>query len=151
MNQDLAPEVAYDLAIDAQVEKFVDLKQKLAYFLITISAVVTAFVVKFVTDHFRVHQHFTTTGLETSLVVASALAGVGAAGCSLFNIHFEHRSHRLHLRYRYERRTWLDLKEEEQARWEHLNDWAAILLRGSFVFLFIQICLAVAFFIAAFV
>jgi hypothetical protein len=150
MNQQLPPDVEYDLAIDSQVEKFLDLKQKLAYFLITASAVITGFVVKFVVDHLRVHQHFTTTGLETSFVIASALAGLGAAGCSLFNIHFEHRSHRLHLQYRYQRRTWVDLAEREQTHWEHLNDLAAYLLRAAFLCLFIEISLAVAFFVAVF-
>jgi hypothetical protein len=150
MNQELSPDVAYDLAIDSQVEKFLDLKQKLAYFLITASAVSTGFVVKFVVDHLRVHQHFTATGLETSLVIASAIAGLGAAGCSLFNIHFEHRSHRLHLKYRYVRRTWTDLTQTEQRHWERLNDFAAYLLRAAFVCLFAEISLAVAFFIAVF-
>jgi hypothetical protein len=64
------------------------LKQKLTYFVITASAVVTGFVAKFVVDNLRVRQHFTTTRWETRLVIAMALAGLAAAGASLLSIHF---------------------------------------------------------------
>lgn len=150
MNDQLAPDVTYGLAIDEQVEKFVELKQKLTYFLITASVVVIAFVVKFAVDNLRVRGHFTTTALETSLVIALSLSGLATSGCSLFNIHFEHRSYRLHLQYSYQRKKWDELTRKEQAQWDRINDWAAWLLRAAFVLLFVEIGLAVAFFISVF-
>lgn len=140
----------YDLNVDAQVEKFVEIKQKLTYFLITASVAVTAFVVSFVVDNLRVDGRFTTTTLEARLVVFSALAGLVTAGLSLLNIRFEHRSYLLHLGYRYKRMTWESLEQKEKQRWDRINDWAARFLAGAFAFLFFEIGLAVVFFIVVF-
>jgi len=142
---------AYVLAIDSQAEKFIELKQKLAYFLITASAVVTGFVTKFAIDHLRVGQHFTGTGLQTALLVASALTGAAAAGCSLLSIRSEHHSHRLHLEYRYGERDVESLTAAETESWDALNERAASLFRSAGALLFLEIGLAVAFFIAVFV
>jgi hypothetical protein len=141
----------YELAIDTQVEKFLDLKQKLAYFLITASGVITGFTAKFVVDNARVGQHFTTSRVETVCVIASAVAGLAAAGASLFNIHLEHRSYRLHLKYRYERKAWTELTAEQQKTWDDINKWAADLLRVAFVCLFVQTAFAVFFFVVFFI
>jgi hypothetical protein len=137
----------YDLAVDLQVEKFVETKQKLTYFLITASAVSIAFLVDFFVENVRVRGRFVATDLETSLVTAACIAGLVAAGLSLLNLRFEHRSYSRHLGHRYRRETWDSLSAAQQARWEGLNRWASRFLAGAFVFLFLEIALAVIFFI----
>jgi hypothetical protein len=131
----------YDLKVDAQVEKFVENKQKLTYFLITASVAVIGFVVNFA---------ITNKGNYPSLVVFTSLAGLITTGFSLLNLHFEHRSYRLHVQYRYLRKSWFHLTEQEQKRWEQINNQATFFLEGAFVFLFIEILLGVGFFIIFF-
>lgn len=137
----------YDLAVDSQVEKFVETKQKLTYFLITASVVVVAFTMNFFVDHATTGGRVGRITPESAFLVASALAGLTTAGLALLTLRFEHSSYRLHLRYRYERKTWERLTEEQQKHWQRINDWAARLLGASFAFLFAEIALAVAFFV----
>jgi hypothetical protein len=136
----------YDLAIDAQVEKFVETKQKLTYFLITASVAVIAFTIDFFVEHARGEQASAITP-ESALVVASALAGLATAGFSLLNLRFEHRSYSLHLAHRYRRKTWNSLTPTQQQRWDRITVWAARLLVAAFALLFLEIGLAVAFFV----
>ncbi len=134
----------YDLKIDIQVEKFIETKQKLTYFLITASVAVIAFLVDFV-----VKLRGEVGGLVW-LAVLSAVAGLLTAGFSLLNIRFELKSYRLHLKLRYEKKTWDSLKPDEQKDWDRVNRFAARFLESAFVFLFIEIALAIAFFILFF-
>ncbi|MEO6165270.1 MAG: hypothetical protein ABIP88_14155 [Candidatus Binatia bacterium] len=106
-NQPVAPPTPsdYDLKIDAQVEKFVENKQKLVYFLITASATVIGFIVNFAVAH---------PPPLPSLVIFASIAGLLTCGFSLLNLRFEHRSYNLHLKYRYEKKTWDDLGPNER-------------------------------------
>lgn len=131
----------YDLKVDDQVEKYVETKQKLTYFLISASVAVTAYLLNFVVEHRR------GVGLLLVFVIASCLIGLATVGACLLNLHLEHRSHRLHLRYRYERKRWNDIPKEQQASWTRLNTWATWTLWSSFGLLFFQIALASFFFI----
>src|SRR5262245_11347917 len=124
----------YDLKIDTQVEKFVENKQKLTYFLITASVTVIAFIVNFAVSH--------PTPLP-SMVIFASIAGLFTSGFSLLNLRFEHRSYNLHLKYRYQKKTWNDLTTEEQDRWDKLNRQATFFIEAAFVFLFIEILFAV--------
>lgn len=137
----------YDLAVDSQVEKFVETKQKLTYFLITASVAVVAFTMNFFVDHTSADGRVGRITLESALLVAAALAGLITAGLSLLTLRLEHSSYRLHLRYRYERKTWELLTEEQQTHWRATNAWAARLLGAAFAFLFAEIAFAVAFFV----
>lgn len=132
----------YDLKIDSQVEKFVENKQKLTYFLITASVAAIAFLVNFAAEH-KVNI--------PSLVIFASLAGLATTGFSLLNLHFEHRSYRLHIKYRYEKRSWIQLSKEEQDVWDSVNQQATFFLESAFVFLFIEILLGVLFFAIFFV
>lgn len=137
-NQPLPPAAPtpseYDLKIDAQVEKFVENKQKLTYFLITASVTVIAFIVNFTVSH--------PTPLP-SMVIFAAIAGLFTSGFSLLNLRFEHRSYNLHLKYRYQKKTWEDLTPKEQAQWDKLNRQATFFIESAFVFLFIEILFSV--------
>jgi hypothetical protein len=144
-NQPLPPAAStpseYDLKIDAQVEKFVENKQKLTYFLITASVTVIAFIVNFAVSH--------PTPLP-SMVIFAAIAGLFTSGFSLLNLRFEHRSYNLHLKYRYQRKTWDDLTPKEQTQWDKLNRQATFFIESAFVFLFIEILFSVIFLVMFF-
>jgi hypothetical protein len=131
----------YDLKVDSQAEKFVENKQKLTYFLITASVAVIGFVVNFAVTN-KVNL--------PSLVIFTSLAGLLTTGFSLLNLHSEHRSYRLHIQYRYQRKSWIHLTPDEQAHWEKLNDQASLFLECAFAFLFIEVPLGVAFFVIFF-
>ena len=140
----------YDLAIDAQVEKFLEFKQKLTYFLITASVVAIAFLVAFFENNLRQGGNFTATTAELWLVISSCILGVLTAGFALLNLRFEISSYRLHIKTRSERKGWEDLSAAQQCRWNQINRRAAYFLAASFFSLFIQIALAVSFFIVFF-
>jgi hypothetical protein len=131
----------YDLKIDEQVAKFLESKQKLTYFLITASVAVIAFVLDFV-----LKNRETTKGV-IYLVTASGICGTLTAGLSLLNISMELKSFNLHLRYRYQKKTWGSLSPEEQKEWERVNKHANTILKLAFVSLFGEITLAIIFFI----
>ncbi len=134
----------YELKIDAQVEKFLEMKQKLTYFLITASVAVIAFLSNFAIEHRTEAKHI------ILLVIVSSIAGLLTSGFSLLNLHLEHKSHRLHIKYRYQKIPWESLKPNEQKHWDCINKWAAHLLKSAFIFLFIEITFAVIFFILFF-
>lgn len=135
------PETDYQLKIDAQVEKFTENKQKLTYFLITASVVVIAFLVKFAVAQLP--------SILTSvwLVILSCISGFLTSGCSLLNLHLEHKSYRLHIKNRYLRKDYDSLADQEREHWDKINTWAARCLNGAFVFLFVEIFFAVFFFV----
>ncbi len=137
----------YDLAVDSQVEKFIETKQKLTYFLITASVAVIAFTVNFFVTRASKGGRVGEVTPESALVVGSALAGLATSGLALLVLRFEHRSFRLHLQYRYQRKTWEDLTPTQQRRWDAVNAWAARLLHAALACLFAEIALAVAFFV----
>lgn len=124
----------YDLKIDAQVEKFVENKQKLGYFLITASITVIGFIVMFAVSH---------PPQLPSMVIFASIAGLFTSGFSLLNLRFEHRSYNLHLKYRYQKKTWDDLAPKERAHWDKLNRQATFFIESAFVFLFIEILFSV--------
>lgn len=134
----------YDLKIDSQVEKFLETKQKLTYFLITASVAVIAFMFSFVHDNKSEAITF------VWLVILSSISGLLTAGFSLLNIRYELQSYRLHLKSRYERKDYSTLDQREQEKWDRINQKAYSLLMLAFVFLFAEIFLAVLFFILAF-
>jgi hypothetical protein len=142
----LSPDLQYELAIDTQVEKFVEIKQKLTYFLITASVGVILFVADFFVGNLRVKGHFTASSLETGLVMASALAGLATSGFALVNLRLEHRSYERHLGYRYRRKTASSLTKAEMDSWDRLSRWASRCQRAAFATLFVELGLAVAFF-----
>jgi hypothetical protein len=140
----------YLLAIDLQVEKFVDTKQKLTYFLITASTAVTAFVVKFYIDYLTAPRTDGDAQADLRFLVCSAFAGLLTAGFSLLNLHLEHRSYSLHLGYRYQGMDWPLLTPAQREAWDQITSWARRFLAGAFICLFLQIALGATFFVLLF-
>lgn len=134
----------YELKIDDQVEKFVEMKQKLTYFLITASIAIIVFLANFINKHPKDIKYL------VWLAIISSISGLLTSGCSLLNLHLELRSYRLHLQYRYERIDWVSLSKKQKKEWELINKRAARLLTSAFFFLFIEITYAVMFFVLFF-
>lgn len=143
-NNQLQQSNEYELKIDAPVEKFVEMKQKLTYFLITASVAVIAFLANFVIKFPCEAKQF------IWFVILSSVFGILTSGLSLLNLSAELRSYRLHLKYRYEKRNWASLNDAEKNEWNDVNNRASNFLKASFVCLFLEIALAVLFFILFF-
>lgn len=139
---------SYALALDNEAQELIELKQKLTYFLITADALTIAFVVNFLAAHLGHSKQPTATSLETSLVIASSVIGLLGAGACLLSLHLGHMSYTRHLRYRHERKQWSDLTDRQQNSWDRINAWTRHLLTSAFLALFVQVLLAVGFFIA---
>lgn len=134
----------YDLKIDAQVEKFLEMKHKLTYFFITASVAVIAFLVNFVIK-------FPIEARKLILVVIlSSISGILTSGFALLNLSGELRSYRLHLKYRYEKRDWESLNDTEKNTWTKVINWASCFSKISFFCLFLEIAFAVLFFMLFF-
>jgi len=139
----------YDLAIDEQVEKLLELRQRLTYFFITAAVVVLAFAVNFdiqtirpsaQLDH-RVHAYW---------LVAGSIVGLGTAGLALLSLYFEHLGFQLHVKHRYERREYDDLTRPEQQAFDRIGSTAARTRSFAFLTLFAEILLLLFFFLPAF-
>jgi tRNA isopentenyl-2-thiomethyl-A-37 hydroxylase MiaE len=143
-----APRDTWDLAVDEQVAKFVELRQKLTYFLITASVAVAAFSINFYVKSVR--KDPTMTALHPVLLVAACVAALSTGGFALLTLHLDHRSFARHLGLRYERRRFQDLPQRQQTSWNRLTNLAATALLLAFVALFGEILLMLLFFIPAF-
>lgn len=130
----------YDLKVDAQVEKFIDLKQKLTYFLITASVAIIAFLFNFVTKYRSEAESF------VWLVITSSIAGLLTSGFSLISLYLGLESYRKHIDNRYKKKNYGSLTVEEKAEWDWFNIWASNFLKYAFIFLFIEIMFAIVFF-----
>ena len=121
----------YELKIDSQVEKFLETKHKLVYFLVTASVAPIIASVQFLYG-------------KSVLVWITAAGGLGiafgllAAGSALRALWFEVASYRNHIRYRYERKKWKDLTTAQQEAWDLLNRAALRFTKAAFFFLYIE-------------
>jgi hypothetical protein len=138
----------YDLAIDEQVEKLLELRQRLTYFFITAAVVVLAFAVNLdihtirpsaQLDH-KVHAYW---------LVAGSIVGLGTAGLALLSLYFEHRGFQLHVKHRYERQEFSDLSQREQRSFDRIGSWSARTRSMAFLALFAEILLLLAFLLPA--
>ncbi|MFZ0130476.1 MAG: hypothetical protein WAL77_13750 [Candidatus Dormiibacterota bacterium] len=145
------PKDEYGLRIDDQVVQFLQLKQKLSYFLITAAVAVIAFVVSFIAANSKTSAgSIAIAPLDAVLVIVGSLAGIVAAGASLLSLHFGHGSFALHLEHRYNHKAYADLDRCDQAAWDRLNNWGRACLLIAFVALFVEILLMVSYFVGFF-
>jgi|HubBroStandDraft_4_1064222.scaffolds.fasta_scaffold113411_2 hypothetical protein len=132
----------YDLKIDSQVEKFLDLKQKLTYFLVTASIGPIAFALTFVKDVAK-----NLFGIWVAMFIGIVL-GLVSTGCALYSLHLELASYQKHLGYRYARKRWDDLSQKEKDDWNDINVKAGLFLKFSFIALFAEITALTLFLVA---
>ncbi len=145
------PQDEYGLRIDDQVVQFLQLKQKLSYFLITAAVAVIAFVVGFIAANSKTTAgSIAITPLDAVLVIVGSSAGIVGAGASLLSLHFGHRSFALHLEHRYDHKAYADLDRCDQMAWDRVGKWARVYLLTAFVALFVEIVLMVSYFVEFF-
>jgi hypothetical protein len=140
------PDWEYLLKVDAQSEKYTELRQKLMYFLVTASIGIAAFAFHFYVGSIQGKQMYRKdqpSKVAFVLAIASALASAGSA---LLTVHLDHRSVARHLKCRERRETFDDLSDEDQRKWESINDARSLTLGVSFVALFAEVALLVCFF-----
>jgi hypothetical protein len=142
-------EDSYQLAIDTRAETYLQLRQKLTYFIVTASIAVISFALNFYIENERgsalLHK------LHGVILAVAAICALTASGTALISLHFGHLSFRKHLEARYARKEWLDLTQHERDVWDRVNRTASIALFLSFAFLFGEILVLLIFFWPAFV
>ena len=124
----------YDLKIDAQVEKFLENKHKLVYFLVTASVAPIVIVVQFAYGK-------PIPTVVVGLAIAGITTGLAAAASALRALQFELASYRNHIEYRYARKTWDDLTAQQRSSWLRVNRAAKTYTQAAFLLLCIEFAL----------
>ena len=133
----------YDLKVDEQVNKFLELRHKLTYFLVTAAVGSLGFTLSAVLgdNGLQARGYFgfgvlVLAGIVALLVVAAALA----------SLHYEIRSFQLHLRYRYQRKSIDGVAAADLAAWDAINKWARRYASFAFLLLGVSISAQVLYF-----
>jgi hypothetical protein len=132
-----SPISEYDLKIDTQVEKFLENKHKLVYFLVTASAAPIVIVVQFAYGK-------SLSPVVVGIAIAGILAGLAAAASALRALQFELASYRNHIQHRYARKAWDGLTPQEQSSWSRVNQRAAAYTKTAFLLVCIEFALFAA-------
>lgn len=132
----------YDLKVDDQVNKLLDLDHKLAFFMVTAAVSTLAFTLSFAATNKLLA---TTPRLYVAWLSFAAVTALGSAAAVLVALHTSIRSIRLHVRYRYERKSFADLSSSEQATWSQLNSYANQARKWAFILLILTVVTQVAY------
>ena len=132
----------YELKIDEQVQKFLELNHGLTFFLVTASVGSLAFTLTYAKE--RSAEDLSNLWLLVLMGLAALLA-LSSAWAGLRALSFDQTSFRLHLRYRYQRKTWDQLTSGQQNDWETVNQKASSSRRLAFSLLVSTIVAQVGF------
>ena len=135
---------SYLLAVDRQVEKFLDLKQKLIFFLITASVATIAYTLNFAVAHLDLISGFPT---QLIVLVAGCVLGLLAAGSALYSLSQELASYRFHLDMRYRRKVYEQFPRRTREAWDRVKLRALLAQRAAFMLLFLSVICQTAFFL----
>lgn len=139
----------YDLKVDEQTEKFLELNHALTFFLVTASVGSLGFTLTYAKEQF---SKVGPSGWLLLLIGIASLLGLLAASNGIRALMHDQSSFRRHLGYRYQRKSWSHLSAPEQAEWDKVNNsaasarkWAFNLLIGTVVAqaLFLFLALAI--------
>jgi hypothetical protein len=131
-----AHQINYNLKIDKQVENFLDLKQKLVFFLITASAISVAYTLNFaVTQLNQIVGH----PLRMLFLILGCVLGLLSAGAALYSLSLEVTSYHMHIDIRYKRVEYEQLPIERQKRWDQIKWRAETLRKAAFILLFTSV------------
>jgi len=119
----------HELKIDEQVNKFLDLNHNLTFFIVTGAVGTLGFTLAFANEHSS--EAKASFWLLAILAVAGA-AGLLAAWAGLHALRLDQQSFRIHLKYRYQRKSWGVLTEPEQEAWNRINAGASSARRAAF-------------------
>jgi len=127
----------YELKIDSQVEKFLETKHKLVYFLVTASVAPIVAVVQFLYGK-------PLSRLAFWAAVAGIVAGLAASAAAIRALQFELASYRSHIAYRYAQKSWDKLTAAEQRSWNSVNRRATACTRFAFLLICVEFALFAA-------
>ena len=129
---------AYELDIDKQVEKYLDLKYSLTIFLITAAIGSLGFTLNFSIEHLDK----ITGRLERVLCLSlGSILGLLTAALLFYALDRDIVSYRHHLRMRYEHKSYEQLPAQEQKVWDRDIGRAKNSRRWAMVLLFFSILL----------
>lgn len=143
----------FNLKVDEQVAGFIEVSQKLTYFLVTGSVAVIAFMADLIFDKESLLAVTKLPGCSKCVFGLVGIAGLLSAGAALKALHFEIKSYRLHLKWRYQGKGYGDLSETvepektDKRRWKEYNGRASFWRESSFFCFWLEMAFAVAFFI----
>jgi hypothetical protein len=135
----------YDLKLNEESAKFLESKQRLSYFLITLAVAIVGLQLDFT------FKHLADSHTPKLWLYFSTISGVLSAGTSLLSLHLLHRSFRFHLLYLHAGKNWAQLNKNEQDEWDEINRWAANALNFAFIFLFVEVFFSCLFMLGALV
>jgi len=134
----------YELEIDEQVNKFLELQHKLTFFLVTASIATLGFTLNQALSSIK--DRVINDRYASIVLIVASVSALLAAGSALMSLSKESASSRLHLKYRYERKKFRELSDEEKLRWDQINEAASKARQYSFVLLVLSIALQTVFF-----
>ncbi|WP_432248551.1 hypothetical protein ACRAR1_13515 [Streptomyces sanyensis] len=109
----------YNLGIDAQSEKLIDLKQKLVYFLVTAATALVVFSSKFALDYGKeFDREAVNPGGTVRWLVGAAFFALLTVGLALVGIFLGHKSFERHLQFRHKKTT---PNSGESKKWDTLT------------------------------
>lgn len=126
----------YDLKIDRQVEKFLELKHKVVFFLMTAAIGSIGYTLNFSIGKLN---EVVARGERMVCLIVGSLAGLLVVGCALISLSYEIKSYRVHLETRYNRTSYQQLSKEKKREWDKINKTARNFQRAAFVLLFVSV------------
>jgi hypothetical protein len=129
---------AYELEVDKQVEKYLDLKHSLTIFLITAAIGSIGFTLNFSVQHLdKINGH-----LERIICLSvGSMLGLLTAAFLFYALDRDMVSFRHHLKMRYEHKSYEQLPDQEQKAWDrdigrakNFRSWALVSLFFSILF-----------------
>ncbi len=133
---------AYELQVDEQVQKLIELNHQLTYFLITAAAVTMGFTANVLLGRKELAGVW-----AMGWILAAALTALGSAASALLALRHDISSFRLHVKYRYQRTDYASLSAAEKSHWDQLNELARRHRSRAFVLLIASFSLQGAFLI----
>ncbi len=129
-------EQEYKLALDEQVVKYLEIRHKHTYFIITAAIVVLAFVINFASANNLLSS---LDVIPLLFILIGALASLSVAGIALWSLSYDNYSYQIHLRYLHQSKGWEDLKGKQKIYWKKVNKRASKLRNSAFTLLIIGV------------
>jgi len=134
----------YDLKVDSQVEKFLELKHKLTFFLVTSAVGSIGYTLNFSISRISDLTHRRGRIVILSTATVFSLLTVALA---LFSLYKDISSYRLHLKYRYLRKMWEQVSPNDKKIWEKANHFSKLFEKLSFVCIILSVILQAVLFL----
>jgi hypothetical protein len=135
-----------DLKLDDQVNKFLEHRHKLTYFLITAAVVTIGFTLNAVIGSNLIGEPAL---LRFGVLVTGCMLGLLSVAAALGSLYSEIASFQMHLKYRHQRKSWSEVPLKDQNAWTTLNRRARDMAGGAFALLLASVATQVLYFAVA--